>query len=144
VSATQAGVAQPLILLVDDSALVRDALRLLFEETGHRVATAGSVAESLIACRVERPSVMLLDLTLPDGDGLDAIPLLRDERVLPPVVVALTGHDDERTIERCRQAGCRDVLVKPVPTRELLGRVRGWLEEIRKGGTGDPGPGTGE
>ena len=120
----------PLILLVDDSALVRDALRLLFEETGHRVATAGSVAESLVACRAERPAVTLLDLTLPDGDGLRAIPILRDAGVLPPVVVALTGHDDPETAARCRQAGCRDVLVKPVPTRELLKRVREWLVEM--------------
>ena len=135
---------RPLILLVDDSALVRDALRLLFEETGHRVATAGSVAETLAACRAERPAVMLLDLSLPDGDGLAAIPLLRDAQVLPPIVVALTGHDDPATAARCRQAGCRDVLVKPVPTRELLKRVRGWLMEIENGGARNRGPGTGE
>ena len=133
---------EPLILLVDDSALVRDALRLLFEETGHRVAEAGSVAETVAACRAERPAVMLLDLTLPDGDGLGAIPLLRAAGVLPPVVVALTGHDDPATVERCRQAGCREVLLKPVATRELLRKVKGWVGESDSG-PGDARPGTG-
>ena len=41
--------------------------------------------------------------------------------------VALTGHDDTETAERCRAAGCADVLVKPVPARELISKVAGWL-----------------
>jgi len=45
----------------------------------------------------------------------------------PTVTVALTGHDDEQTVLRCRAAGCHDVLLKPVPVRELLRRAGEWL-----------------
>ena len=63
----------PLVLLVDDSPLVTEALGILLVETGHRVATAGSVREAVESARAERPDVMLLDLTLPDGDGLQVL-----------------------------------------------------------------------
>ena len=119
----------PLVLIVDDSALVRDALQLLFEETGHRVAVAASAAEAIAACVRERPDVMLLDLTLPDGDGLTVMGALRTRDALPRTVAVLTGHDDPATLARCREAGCREVLVKPVPTKELLSKVKGWIAE---------------
>ena len=110
--------AKPHVLLVEDSALVREAMQLLFEETGHRVTLAGSIAEAVAACNAERPAIMLLDL-----------PLLRASGHLPPIVVALTGHDDPAIVRRCLDAGCREVLLKPVPTRELLAKVRDWLSE---------------
>ena len=121
--------AKPHVLLVEDSALVREAMQLLFEETGHRVTLAGSIAEAVAACNAERPAIMLLDLSLPDGSGLDALPLLRASGHLPPIVVALTGHDDPAIVRRCLDAGCREVLLKPVPARELLAKVRDWLSE---------------
>lgn len=117
----------PLVLLVEDSALVTSALRILFEETGRRVRIAGSVAEAVSACRDEAPALMLLDLTLPDGDGLSVLDAVRDSAIAPRVTVAMTGHDDEATQERCLSAGCADVLLKPVPIRELLTRVERWL-----------------
>ena len=115
----------PLVLLVEDSALVTSALRILFEETGRRVRIAGSVAEAVSACRDEAPALMLLDLTLPDGDGLSVLDAVRDSALAPRVTVAMTGH--EATQERCLSAGCADVLLKPVPIRELLTRVERWL-----------------
>ena len=114
----------PLVLLVEDSALVTSALRILFEETGRRVRIAGSVAEAVSACRDEAPALMLLDLTLPDGDGLSVLDAVRDSALAPRVTVAMTGHD---TQQRCLSAGCADVLLKPVPIRELLTRVERWL-----------------
>ena len=119
--------ARPLVLIVDDSPHVTGPLRILFEETGHRVLLAGSVAEAVEACGVERPDLMLLDVTLPDGDGLDVLARLAGTDSAPRVTVALTGHDDESTVLRCRAAGCRDVLLKPVPVRELLRRANEWL-----------------
>lgn len=117
------------ILVVEDSALVRDAMRTLFEATDRRVSLAGSVAECVAACAANRPDILLLDLTLPDGDGLSALPVLRAQGTLPRVVVALTGHDDPATERRCREAGCRTLLVKPVPTRELLRLIGEWEAE---------------
>ena len=113
---------------MEDSALVTDALRLLFEETGHRVSVAASVAEGVLACAApDRPDLVLLDLTLPDGDGLQLLARLREDGAMAPRTVAMTGHDDPDTRARCLAAGCAEVLVKPVPARELLRLVRGWV-----------------
>ena len=100
---------------------------MLLEETGYRVTTADSVAGATAAATADAPDVLLLDLTLPDGDGLEVVGRLRIAGRVPPVVVAVTGHDDEAVSSRCRAAGCRDVLVKPVPVRVLLAKMREWL-----------------
>ena len=120
---------RPLVLIVDDSSHVTGPLQILFEETGRRVVVAESVTSAVRACEAERPDLMLLDVTLPDGDGLSVLSLLAGRSALPPVTVALTGHDDTLTVQRCRAAGCRDVLLKPVPVRELLRRAAEWLPE---------------
>lgn len=116
--------ALPHLLVVDDSALVTGALRILFEESGYRVSVAGDVA-SAVECGVCDPvDYMLLDLTLPDGDGLSVIESLSERSALPRVTIALTGHDDDFVRQRCLDAGCDEVLIKPVPIPELLAVVR--------------------
>ena len=100
---------------------------MLLEETGHRVTTADSVAAATTAAMADVPDVLLLDLSLPDGDGLEVVEQLRVASRLPRTCVALTGHDDDSLAARCRAAGCRDVLVKPVPVRVLLAKLREWL-----------------
>jgi len=117
----------PRLLIVEDSANVTDALRALFEATGHDVAIAATVDAAVRACVAAPPDLMLLDLTLPDGDGLLVLERLRaDGREAPPTA-AMTGHDDPETAQRCAEAGCLATLVKPVPTRELLRRVSEWV-----------------
>jgi CheY-like chemotaxis protein len=116
------------VLIVEDHPLAADAWRLLFEATGYQVRVAGTAAEAVQAC-AERPTdLMLLDLTLPDGYGLEVLAKTRADGTEPRVTVALTGHDDRRIADQCRAAGCRDVLVKPVAPRDLLGRVAQWLQ----------------
>jgi CheY-like chemotaxis protein len=118
----------PHVLVAEDNALVADAMRLLFEETGHRVTTAGTIADVVRAATSEPVDLLLLDLGLSDGDGLEALVQLRERGVLPRVSVALTGRDEPEVIERCKVAGCRDVLLKPVAVGELLRRAREWME----------------
>ena len=121
--------APPHVLVVEDNVLVSDALRLLLSASGFRVSIAGTVAEALEVCSRGPPRLMLLDLTLPDGDGLGAVAALRERGTMPDVTVALTGHDDPELSARCTSAGCAAVLVKPVPARELVRRVREWVGE---------------
>ena len=117
----------PYILLVEDSALVSDAMRVLFEETGHRVTVAASAESAIEAAIAERPDVMLLDLGLPDADGLTVLETLHDRGVaLPKRTVALTGDGDDETVRRCKAAGCHEVLLKPVPIGLLLRKTREW------------------
>lgn len=119
----------PHVLLVEDSALVVGALRLLLEETGFRVSAASTVREAVDAARAGRPDVILLDITLQREDGLDVLADLARTDELPRVAVAITGHDDPKLRERCLGAGCLDVLIKPIRAMELPGKIRGWLGE---------------
>lgn len=115
------------MLIVEDNELVTGALRILFEETGRRVTVAHSVADAVKAGKGDPPDLLLLDLTLPDGDGLEVIRSLAKSGVQPKAIVALTGRDDPESLERCAAAGCTEVMLKPVPTRELLRKVKEWL-----------------
>lgn len=117
----------PHVLIVEDDVLVTDALRILLESTGHRVSNAYTVREAVEQCRSDRPDVMLLDLTLSDGTGLDVLERLREIDAVPRITAALTGHDDARITERCLNAGCQDVLIKPVSVRVLLTKIGQWL-----------------
>jgi DNA-binding response OmpR family regulator len=115
------------VLLVEDSELVSGAMRVLIESAGHRFSAVASIAEALGVGQRDPANLVLLDLTLPDGDGLLLIEPLRVSGSRH--FVALTGHDDPDTRRRCLDAGCADVLVKPVPARELLAKIQGWLGE---------------
>jgi two-component system OmpR family response regulator len=109
---------------------VTGALRILFEETGRRVTVAHSVAEGVAAGAADPPDLLLLDLTLPDGDGLEVARSLTQRGARPKAMVALTGRDDPASLERCAAAGMTDVMVKPVPLRELLRRASLWLGDL--------------
>lgn len=113
------------VLVVEDSELVTSALRVLLESADHQVSIAGSIADALEIPRPGSPSLVLLDLTLPDGDGLLLVAPLRARGWNK--FVALTGHDDPAVRQRCIAAGCVDVLLKPVPARELASKVAAWL-----------------
>lgn len=115
------------ILIVEDSELVSAALQTLLEAVGHRVSVAGSVRDALAAVDADPPQLTLLDLILPDGDGLAVARHLRAAH-RDSTVVALTGRDASDVIDTCLAAGCETVLVKPVPTRELIARITAWLQ----------------
>ena len=117
------------MLIVEDNALVTSATRILLEDAGFRVSTAARVAEALALCRAERPDAVLLDLRLPDGDGLLLLRGLREDGDPLPVVAAITGRDEPEIRARCLRAGCIDVLVKPVDVRALAARLRTWIDD---------------
>ena len=117
----------PHVLVAEDNDLVSAAMQVLFEETGHRVTIAPSVEQAVAAAVADSVDLLLLDLRLADGDGLDVLHQLSARGKLPRVAVALTGRDDPDVAARCKAAGCRAVLLKPVPARELLRLSREWL-----------------
>lgn len=100
-------------------------MRLLFEHNGYRVSAAASVAEAVQVGVHDAPAVVLLDVSLGHGeDGLEILQRWRECGVTPSRVIALTGHADDETRERCAAAGCAAVLLKPVPSAHLLASVR--------------------
>lgn len=117
----------PHVLLVEDNEHVTSALRILLESVGARVSVAESVTDALGHARQDPPRLVILDLTLPDGDGLSVIDPLRAAGT--KTFVALTGHDDAATRTRCLDAGCVDVVVKPPRARELVAKAVEWLAD---------------
>lgn len=117
----------PHVLVAEDNELVCDAMRVLFGETGHRVSTAGHIAEILDIAESDPVDLLLLDLGLADGDGFEVLSGLRARGITPRVIVALTGREEPEIVARCHEAGCVAVLLKPVPARELLRQAREWL-----------------
>jgi DNA-binding response OmpR family regulator len=111
------------ILIVEDSPLVTDAFRVLLEDAGYEVDAALTVAEGVERGVAKPVDVMLLDLSLPDGSGLEIMETLRKAAALPRATLAMTGHNDSRTRRSCIEAGCADVLLKPVPIAELLRQI---------------------
>ncbi|HET9011944.1 MAG TPA: response regulator [Gemmatimonadaceae bacterium] len=119
------------MLVAEDNDLVAGAMRVLFEETGHRVSTTPSIVETVRVAMSDPVDLLLLDLGLADGDGFDVLAQLTDRGAMPRVAVALTGRDEPDVVARCRAMGCADVLLKPVPARHLVAKAREWLGRDR-------------
>ena len=111
---------KPTILLVEDSTMISGALKMLLEAGGFHVTLAASAGEAEAWDGASAPDVLLLDIGLPDGDGLAVISSLERRGFRPGVTYAMTGHSDAGTRQRCIAAGCDDVLIKPVPIQQLL------------------------
>lgn len=112
------------VLLVEDDELLRDAFRMLLEDSGYDVIEAGSAADALRLVAEKNPAVVVLDLGLPDRSGLDVVRELRaDPRLSHLPVVALTGRVGEDERRACLAAGCSLYLAKPVEPSRLLDAI---------------------
>lgn len=118
----------PLLLLVEDNETIRNAFAILLEESGYAVLQAATGAEALRMAGEQSPDLILLDLGLPDINGLQVARTLtsREETRRIPIV-ALTGRALETDQEACLAAGCSGYLTKPINTEELLRRVPEFL-----------------
>lgn len=125
------------ILIVEDEAEIRRFLRLTLVAEGHEVHEADSLRRGLIDAGTRRPDLLVVDLGLPDGDGVDLIRELRGWLQAP--VIVLSARSDEADKIAALDAGADDYLVKPFGSGELLARVRAQLRRHeRQGPAGDP------
>ena len=116
------------ILLVEDNEAVRHAFSILLEETGYRVDLAANGGDALDSARREQPDLILMDLGLPDLNGLEVTRRLKaDEATRGIVVVALTGRALESDGQACLAAGCAAYLAKPVDAAQLLRKIPEYL-----------------
>src|ERR1700720_3848778 len=116
------------LLIVDDEASLRDFLSIVFEEDGWRVETASSVAEGRAALQKDEPDLVLCDLMLPDGSGLD---MLREIKAQNPsiAVIMITAHTSTKSAVDALKAGAFDYIAKPFDIDELKIIVRKAVEQ---------------
>ncbi|MDB5800525.1 MAG: transcriptional regulator [Rhodocyclales bacterium] len=110
------------VVVIEDEAQIRRFVRTALEAEGWRVFEAGGVKQGLVEAGTRRPDMVILDLGLPDGDGVD---FLRDLRTWSSVpVIVLSARSDESDKIGALDAGADDYLTKPFGVGELLARVR--------------------
>ena len=113
------------ILVIEDEAVIRRFVKAALEEDGHRVYEADSVARGLIEAGTRKPDLVVLDLGLPDGDGVALLLDLRSWSSVP--VIVLSARVDEGDKIAALDAGADDYLTNPFGTGELQARVRAQL-----------------
>lgn len=111
-----------LILLIEDEPQMRRFLRITLESHGYRFVDAGTAQEGLMQASTRNPDVVLLDLGLPDVDGLEVTKRLR-EWMLTPIIV-ISAREQEQDKVKALDAGADDYLTKPFSAGELLARIR--------------------
>ena len=113
------------VLVIEDEPEIRNIVRVLLEAESYRVAEAESAARGRISARTEKPDLVLLDLGLPDTDG---VALIREIRTWSPVpIVVLSARALEQQKILALDAGADDYVTKPFSAPELLARVRAAL-----------------
>src|SRR3954469_16988981 len=110
-------VPMPHVLVVDDDANTRDALAALAQAEGFTTACAGGVAEARIQLVRQRPDVVMMDLQLPDGSGMDLFEDLEDRSTIETILI--TGHASVETAVEALRLGASDYLTKPINMQRL-------------------------
>ncbi len=119
----------PTVFVVDDDISVRESLELLIRFAGWEPETFASAREFLARPRVHTPSCLVLDVSLPDLNGLDLQKLVADRTDMP--IIFITGHGDIPVAVRAMRAGAVEFLTKPFDDEVLLGAIRQSLERSR-------------
>ena len=117
------------VLVVDDEPQILRALRVLLREADFTVIGAATVGEALDAAAVQNPDLAIVDLMLPDGDGVDVTRGLREWTQMPIIVLSAVGEESEKV--RALQAGADDYVTKPFGPRELIARLEAALRRAR-------------
>jgi two-component system KDP operon response regulator KdpE len=120
------------VLVVEDEPQMRRFLRATLGANGFRVVEAPTIAEGTRAALQEPPALVLLDLGLPDGDGIDLVRSLREWSQVPVIVLSARGREDDKVA--ALDAGADDYLTKPFGVAELLARIRVALRHARASG----------
>jgi two-component system, OmpR family, KDP operon response regulator KdpE len=130
--------AAPLVLVVEDEAPVRSFVTELLRAQDLVVVAAGSLREAMLQVTTRAPDVIVLDLGLPDGDGLDFVTRVRTWSTAPIIVVSARGREADKI--EVLDAGADDYLTKPFAAGELLARLRVALRHRALLSPSDPTP----
>lgn len=125
-------IPNPLVLVVEDEVQIRRFVRAALEGEGYRVAEAESMAQGLIEAGTRKPDLIILDLGLPDGDGVRFVQDLRAWSSLPVLILSARSTENDKI--GVLDAGADDYLTKPFAVGELLARVRALLRRGKQSG----------
>jgi two-component system KDP operon response regulator KdpE len=120
------------ILVIEDDAAIREVLQALLGSGGFRVIEAGTAARADIEARAHKPDLLLVDLGLPDGDGLTVIRGVRGWSPVPIIVLSARTMEEQKIA--ALDAGADDYIAKPFSAGELLARVRAALRRNARAG----------
>lgn len=120
---------KPVALIVDDEPQIRRLLRVVLEGENYQVQEAENGQQGLTEIANRRPSIILLDLGLPDMEGLEVLKRLREWSEAP--VLVLSVRDDEQSKVAALDSGAEDYVTKPFSTAELLARLRAAQRKTR-------------
>ncbi|HSW05703.1 two-component system response regulator KdpE [Aquabacterium sp.] len=121
----------PVVLVLEDEREIRHFVRSSLEAEGWQVHEAGTVKQGLVEAGTRRPDLIIADLGLPDGDGVDFIREVRTWSAVPIIVLSARTHEDEKVA--ALDAGADDFITKPFGINELLARTRASLRRMRVG-----------
>jgi two-component system KDP operon response regulator KdpE len=124
------------VLVCDDEPQILRALRVILREQGFEVLPAATAREALDSAALRRPDAAIVDLVLPDGDGVDVCRALREWSELPIVVLSAVGDEAEKV--RALNAGADDYVTKPFGPSELIARLNAALRRATPGDDADP------
>lgn len=117
------------ILLVDDDLLVRRSVTYRLTQEGYQVSTAADGAAALAAARADAPDLILLDIGLPDQNGLDLARILQRECQAPLIFLTARAHETDIVVGL--ELGADDYITKPFGMRELIARIRVVLRRMQ-------------
>ncbi|QHQ63626.1 response regulator [Anaerocolumna sedimenticola] len=120
---------KPNILVVEDDPPIRNLITTTLETQNYKYITAASGGKALFAVTSGKPDIILLDLGLPDMDGVEVIKKLRSWSVIPIIVISARSDDKDKI--QALDAGADDYLTKPFSVEELLARLRSTLRRIQ-------------
>jgi two-component system KDP operon response regulator KdpE len=115
------------ILVIDDETQIRKMLKIALKSVGYDVTEADSVQSGLAALVRQQPDLLILDLGLPDGDGMVLLAELRTFSKIPVIVLSVRSGDSDKV--QALDVGAQDYVSKPFSVEELLARVRAQLRD---------------
>jgi two-component system KDP operon response regulator KdpE len=113
------------VLVCDDEPHVLRAVKVVLRQAGFETIESGTVKEALDQAAVQHPDAAIIDLLLPDGDGIDIVRELRTWSQMPIIVLSAVGEDEQKV--RALEEGADDYVVKPFSPRELVARLNAVL-----------------
>jgi two-component system, OmpR family, KDP operon response regulator KdpE len=123
------------VLVVDDEVQILRALRIILRDAGFEVITAATVQEALDAASLKAPQAAILDLILPDGDGVEIARSIREWSDMPILVLSAVGEEAQKV--RALDAGADDYVTKPFGPGELIARLNAALRRAGDEETGE-------